>query len=85
MQSQPTFALRSRRENRKSRRASEARANVDYSNRLRGAFTALAVDFVDVDEFIEWHGIYSVRCGSLGCKRRVAFSVVPVNRNRTGE
>jgi hypothetical protein len=24
--------------------------------------------FVDVDEFIEWHGIYLARCGSLGCK-----------------
>ena len=31
--------------------------NVDYSNRLRDAFTAVVVDFVDVYEFIEWHGI----------------------------
>src|SRR6476619_3635934 len=42
--------------------------NADCSNRLRDAFTAVVVDFVDVFEFIEWHRIYSVGCGSLGCK-----------------
>ena len=42
--------------------------NVDCSNRLHDAFTAVVVDFVDVYEFIEWHRIYSVGCGSLGCK-----------------
>ena len=38
------------------------------------AFTAVVVDFVDVDEFIEWHRIYSVGCGSLGCKREALGS-----------
>ena len=42
--------------------------NVDYSNRLDHVFTAVVVDFVDVDEFIEWHRIYPVGCGSLGCE-----------------
>jgi hypothetical protein len=42
--------------------------NVDCSNRLHDAVTAVVVDFVDVFEFIEWHGIYSVGFGSLGCR-----------------
>ena len=49
--------------------------NVDYSNRLFNRLASLLVDTVDVREFIEWHGIYSFVCGSLGCKEAALLSL----------
>ena len=36
---------------------------VHCSHRFHDAVSAVVVDFVDVYEFIEWHRIYSFRCG----------------------